>query len=64
MIAGHETYEHVVAALAALEAEHPRNKRHAASIAEPKKLFQAEADRFKREHEARLAAAKRGGSGI
>jgi hypothetical protein len=67
MIAGHETYEHVLAALAALEAEYPRNERHAASIAEQKKLFQAEAEdveRLEREHEARLAAAKKGASRI
>jgi len=68
MISGYESREHVLAMLAALDAEVPKNEAHAASIAAQRELFQAEADRFavedlerfEREHETRLAAAKAG----
>jgi hypothetical protein len=68
VIAGYESREHVLAMLAALDAERPRNAEHAAEIKKQRKLFQAEADRFEaeeverieREHKARLDAAKRG----
>jgi len=72
VITGYETREHVLAQLAALNAERPRNAEHAAQIKKQHKLFQAEADRFEaeeierleREHETRLAAAKAGAAGI
>ena len=72
MIAGFETREHVLAQLAALDAERPRSAEHAAQIKKQRKLFQAEADRFEaeeverleREHGTRLAAAKTGAAGI
>jgi hypothetical protein len=68
-IAGYETYEHVLAQLAALEHELrcARNESHAEAVKGQMSVFQAEADRFeaeeaerlKAEHQARLAAFKR-----
>ena len=66
MISGHETREHVLAMLAALDAEVPRSEAHAEAIAAQRKLFQAEAERFEaeelerfeRQHKAMLDAAK------
>lgn len=69
-IAGFESYDLVLAQLAALhaEAERPRSEQHAQEIAKQIALFQKEAKRFEkelteqieRENEARLLAAKRG----
>lgn len=68
MITGYETREHVLAQLAALDAEVPKSEAHAEAIAASREVFQAEADRFaaedlerfEREHETRLTAAKAG----
>jgi hypothetical protein len=66
MITGYETRDHVLAQLAALDAEVPKNEAHAAEIEKQRALFQSEAERFEaeeiarleHEHQARLEAAK------
>jgi hypothetical protein len=56
MLPGYETYELVLAQLAALENEHPKNEAHAERIAEQVAIFSEEADRYEAEESARLEA--------
>ena len=67
-ISGFETLEQILGVLAGLQSERPRNEHHARAIAEQRKVFEVERDRFlaeeteriDREHKARLRAARRG----
>jgi hypothetical protein len=56
MIVGFETYELVLAQLAALENEYPKNEAHAEQIAEQVAIFSEEADRYEAEESAKLEA--------
>jgi hypothetical protein len=55
-IAGFDSYQQVLAVLAALDHEVPKNESHAEAIAKQVEVFSAEAERYEAEEAARVEA--------